>query len=218
MKLFSKRTSFVILILAVVCLISRYVLCYWCGYYQKSFAPIGLQELLAFFGLVLIFASFVTWIVSLIQRQQRIWTTTLLAALFVLWGLKYILPWPHDLILYGLRDGMLRNYGLANMRQFARDIHETPTPTNLPPVFGKIFMHQEDLNPLKMHMGGKYPFVAQCEAVGEFNDIVQIDWGGFENHWGVSIAVDGKRIDPQHLEPGHRIIRASDDIYFTSDY
>jgi hypothetical protein len=48
--------------------------------------------------------------------------------------------------------------------------------------------------------------------------MVHVDWGGFENHWGFSVALDGKRIDPEHLEPSNKIIRASDDIFFISDY
>jgi hypothetical protein len=67
-------------------------------------------------------------------------------------------------------------------------------------------------------MREKYPFVAQCESISEFSNIVYIGWGGFENHWSFFVAVDGKRIDPPHLEQSNRTIRASDDIYFTSDY
>jgi hypothetical protein len=113
---------------------------------------------------------------------------------------------------------MLRNYGVANMRQFARDIHETPTPTNLAPVFGKIFMHQEDLNPLKAHMGGEYPFVAQCESISEGDGVVYVDWGGFENHWSFSVGINGKKIDISNINPRARHIRAADDIVFYSDY
>lgn len=199
---------------------SRYALCYWCGYYQKSFAPIGLQELLAFFGLVLIFASFVTWIVSLIKKQQQVWTTALLAGLFVLWGLKYILPWPHDLILYGLRDGMLRNHKLDDIRHFARDFDQLPhIPMNDVDGQMKLYWNRrmdDDLSKTKLK--DKYPFLANCEAVVESDKKVHVDWGGFENHWGFSVAVDGKRIAPPHLERSNRTIRASDDIYFTSEY
>jgi hypothetical protein len=60
------------------------------------------------------------------SKKERMWTTTLLAGLFVLWGLKSFSPWPHDLILRGTRDGMLRNYGLEDMRNFARDFDKLP--------------------------------------------------------------------------------------------
>jgi hypothetical protein len=216
MKLISKRASLTILVLAVVCLLTRYVLCYWCGYYQKSFVLIYFQELLALFGLILILAALTTWIVSLIQKKQRIWTTALLAGLFALWGLKYVLPWPHDLILYGLRDGMLRNYGLDDIRRFARDFDRLP---NLPEhnlAEPNKFYWNTDL--AKTGLKEKYLFLAQCEAVVEADNIVHIDWGGFENHWGLSVAVDSKGINPPHLVRSNRTIRASDDIYFTSDY
>jgi hypothetical protein len=217
MKLISKQAVIGIFTLAVVCLISRYVLCYWCGYYQESFAPIGLQELFAFFGLVLILAAFITWIVSLIKKQQRIWTTTLLAALFALWGLKYILPWPHDLILYGLRDGMVRNYGPDEMRSFARDFDKLPNiPGNDVTEDMKLYWNgRGEIDLSKTGLKEKYKFLANCEDVVEFDNNVHVDWGGFENHWGFSISIAGKRIDPM---PNRRIIRMSDDIYFTSDY
>jgi hypothetical protein len=220
MKLISKRAVIGIFTLAVVCLISRYVLCYWCGYYQESFAPIGLQELFAFFGLVLILAAFITWIVSLIKKQQRIWTTTLLAALFSLWGLKYILPWPHDLILYGLRDGMLRNYGLDDMRRFARDCNQLPDPpVNDVDWYTKFYWNRrvdDDLSKTKLK--DKYLFLANCEDVVEFDNKVHVDWGGFENHWGFSVEVSGKKIDISDINPQARHIRVADDIVFYSDY
>lgn len=216
MKLISKRASLIVLVLAVGCLIVRYVLCYWCGYCQKSFVPIFWQEFLALFGLVLILVTTVTWIVSLIQMQQRIWTTALLTALLSLWGLKYILPWPHDLILYGLRNGMLRKYGLDDVRHFARDFGQLPNlPQNNPDGHAKFYWNR-DL--AKTGLNEKYPFLANCESVVEWNNMVQVDWGGFENHWGFTTALDGKKIDPEHLEPSNKIIRTSNDIFFTSDY
>lgn len=221
MKLISKRASLIIFVLAVVCLMSRYTLCYWCGYYQKSFAPIFLQEFLAFFGLVLIFISFVTWIVSLIQKQQRVWTTALLAGLFALWGLKYILPWPHDLILYGLRDGMLRNYKLDDMRHFAHDFDKLPilSKNSIPGLADKLYWNRlKDDDLPKTGLKEKYKFLSECEDVVEWTNIVCVEYGGFENHWMFSIAVDGKRIDPPHLDSRNTIIRVSDDIYFQSDY
>jgi hypothetical protein len=219
MKLTSKRASLIIFVLAVVCLISRYALCYWCGYYQKSFAPIGLQELLAFFGLVLIFTSFVTWIVSLIKKQQQVWTTALLAGLFALWGLKYILPWPHDLILHGLRDGMVRNYGLDDIRHFARDFDQlSDIPINDLDGHTKFYWNRFPGDLAKTGLKEKYLFLANCEAVVESDNKVHVDWGGFENHWGFSVAVDGKKIDSKYFVPNARIIRVSDDIVFTSDY
>jgi|GEM_PF-6859894 len=92
MKLSSKRVSLTVLVLAVVCLITRYVLCYWCGYYQKSFTPIGYQVLLALFGLIFYPVLLITWIFSMLQRKHRLWTTAMLAGLLTLWGLKYIMP------------------------------------------------------------------------------------------------------------------------------
>lgn len=216
MKLISKRASLIVLVLAVVCLITRYVLCYWCGYYQKSFAPIFWQELLALLGFILFPVLLIVWIVSLFQRKHRLWTTAMLAGLLAFMSLKYILPWPHDLILYGMRDGMLRNYGLDDIRHFARDFDQHP---NIPEhnLDGHTkFYWNRDL--AKTGLKEKHPFLAQCESIVEWDDRVHVDWGGFENHWGFTVAVNGKRIDPQHLEPNNKLIRVSDDIFFQSDY
>ena len=221
MELISKRSCFVVFALAILCLISRYILCYTCGYYQESFSPISLQELLAFLGLVLIFVTFVIWIVSLVRKRQQHLATTLLVSLFVLGGLKYVIPWPHDLIIYGLRAGMMQNYGLNEMRRFARDFDKLPKiPNNDVNGHMKLYWNRLKNDDLpKTGLKQKYPFLANCEAVVEWDDnVVHVEWGGFENHWGFSVSVDGKRIDRPHLEPRNRIDRVSDDVFFTSDY
>jgi hypothetical protein len=182
MKLISKRASLIVLVLAAICLMTRYVLCYWCGYYQKSFAPIFWQELFALLGFILFLILSIVWIISLLQRKHRLWITTMLAGLLAFMGLKFILPQPHDLILYEMRDGMLRNYELDDMRHFARDIDELTLPSTI--LAGtRIFMHQ-DLDSVKTRLNEKYPFLAQCESIAETDGVVNVDWGGFENHWG----------------------------------
>jgi hypothetical protein len=215
MTLISKRAFLIVLVPAVVCLMARYALCYWCGYDQRSWAPIFFQELLALFGFILTLIALVAWIVSYINGQQFAWTTALLTSLFAM----YFLPSPHDLILYGLRTGMLRNYGLDSMRQFARDFDKLPyIPQNNLDGRTKFYWARpnEDLD--KTQLKDKYPFLVNCESVVEWDNRVSADWGGFENHWQIFVATDGKRIDPEHLEPRNRIIRVGDDIYFMSDY
>ena len=140
----------------------------------------------------------------------------MLAGLFALWGLKCVLPWPHDLILPAMRDGMLRNYGLDGIRHFAHDFDQLPNipEHNLPGLTQKFYWNA-DL--AKTGLKEKYPFLARCEAIVDADNKVHVDWGGFENHWGFSVSVNGKRIDP-YLEPSNKIIRVSDDIYFKSDY
>lgn len=174
------------------------------------------QGLLAFLGFCLILVTLATWIVSLIQKQQRVWTTAVLAGLIVLWGLKYVLPRPPDLILYGLRDGMLRNYGLDEMRHFARDFDKLPKiPDNDVGEHTKLYWNITDLP--KTGLKERCAFLAQCEAVVERDNIVYVDWGGFNYYCGVCVSVNGKRIDP-HPQYKARTVRASDDIYFSFDY
>jgi hypothetical protein len=215
MKPISKRASLLVLVLAIVCRMARYALCYWCGYYQKSWAPIGWQEILALLGFVFFLVLLILWLVSLFQRKQRAWTTAMLAGLLVLMAIKYVMPSPHDLILKGMNDGMLRNYKIDDMRRFAHDFDQLPRLPDTLEIY-KQFYWNEDLN--KTNLKEKYPFLATCEACMKWDNRVHVDWGGFENHWGFTVAVDGKRIDPQHLEPDNKIIRVSDDIFFQSDY
>jgi hypothetical protein len=171
--------------------------------------------LLALFGLIFYPVLLITWIFSLLQRKHRLWTTAMLAVLLTLLGLKYIMPWPHDLILYGMRDGMFRNYNLEDMRHFARDFDQLPRLPHTLKTF-KLSYRNSDL--AKTGLKEKYPFLAWCEGIFERDDVVYVFWGGFENHWGFSVAVNGKRIDTQNLAPSAKIIRVSDDVFFNSDY
>ena len=201
----------------------QYVLCYWCGYYQKSFSPILWVELLALFGFILFLAALITWGVSLFQRKQRLWTTAVLAGLLSLWMLEYIIPSPHDLILHGMRDGMLRNYSLDDIRHFARDFDHLPDiPNNTVNGLTKFYWNRRmDDDLAKTKLKDKYPFLANCEAVVESDNIVHVNWGGFENHWGFSVAIDGKRIDPNprnFWSSDYKTIRISDDVFLQSDY
>jgi len=199
---------------------TRYALCYWCGYDQRSWSPIGFQGLLALFGFMLLPVLLIVWIVSLFQKQQRLWTTGMLVGLLALMGLKYILPWPHDLILYGMRDGMLRHYNLDYMRRFARDFDQLPNiPENNLDGKTKFYWNRGKNSDLdRTGLKEKYPFLANCEDVVERDNRVSVDWGGFENHWGFTVAAKGNKIDPQYLEPNNKIIRVSDDIFLKSDY
>ena len=215
MKLISRRASLMVLVLAVGFLITRHALCYWCGYYQKSFTPIFYQELLALLGFILFLILLIICIVSLIQKKQRLWTTAMLVGLLAFMGLKYMVPWPHDLILYGMRDGMMRNYNLDDIRHFARDFDRLPRLPNTLESF-KLYYWNQDLE--KTGLKEKYPFLAKCEAVVERDNRVEVSWGGFENHWGFAVAANDRRIDPQGLGSMNKIIRVSDDIFFQSDY
>ena len=216
MKLVFKRASLVVLVLAIVCQMVQYVLCYWCGYYQKSFSPILWVELLALFGFILFLAALITWGVSLFQRKQRLWTTAVLVGLLSLW----MLPSSHDLILHGMRDGMLRNYSLDDVRHFAHDIEHLSSSSVSLVAGERIFMHQ-DLDLAKIRLKEKYPFLTWCMCIAERTNVVSVEWGGFENHWGFTVAIDGKRIDPNprnFWSPDHKTIRISDDIFLQSDY
>lgn len=219
--IFSRQASFIVFVLAIVCLMPQYNLYYSCGYHQKSINSILRQELLALLGLAFSFLFlFIIWIGSLFRRKHRFWTTAMLIGLLAFMELKSKLPKPHDWILHGMRDGMLRNYGLDDMRHFARDFNQLPDiPENDVDGHTKFYWNRlvnDDL--AKTGLKEKYLFLANCEDVIERDGIVHVDWGGFENHWGFFVAVDGKKIDTQHWDPDARIIRVSNDVVFFSDY
>jgi hypothetical protein len=209
---FSKQAPIIIFFLALICLMTRYVLCYLSGYYHFTALTLDLEALSALLGFILFPILLIVWIVSLFRRKHRLWTTAMLAGMLVFMGLKYILPPPDDLILYGMRDGMLRNYGLEDMRHFARDFDQLPCLPNTLGVY-KLYYWNKDL--AKTGLKEKYPFLAQCECISEADNEVSVVWS---RYWRLIVAVNGKkRIDPKHLETSLKIIRASDDIVFASE-
>jgi hypothetical protein len=123
MKLNCKQTSLFILILAVIILILQYVLCYWAGYFEKSYIPITIWRILGMVGFSLLFVQLFIWIFSLIRRNHRLWTTVMLFSLLAFKWFEWFedkLPPTTNLILYGMRDRILRDYGLDALRHFAR--------------------------------------------------------------------------------------------------
>src|SRR5580693_8864817 len=97
------RLSLIIFALAVTCLFTRYILCYLCGYYQTSFSLMGWNYLLAMSGMFLLLVLLIVWIASLFCREECLWTTVIFLALLLIAMLKFVIPWPHDVLLYGLK-------------------------------------------------------------------------------------------------------------------
>lgn len=115
---------------------------------------------------------------------------------------------------------MLKNYSPDEIRSFARDFDKLPKiPGNDVTEDMKLYWNRRgEIDLSKTGLKEKYKFLANCECVVEWTNIVCVEYGGFENHWGFTVAIDGKRIEPSHLNSNSRIIRASNDIYFFSDY
>jgi hypothetical protein len=131
---------------------------YWFGYYQESLSPViwsAVLELVEF----LIFPPvlLITWIISMILRKHRLWTTAMLIGLLALIGFQFtILPPSHHLIVYSMRDRVMRDYSLDDLRHFAREVDQLPRLPGNEAGPTKSFRGRElDKSGLKE----KYPFL-----------------------------------------------------------
>lgn len=209
----------IVFILGVIVLLTRYILCYSCGYYQTSFTPMGYNYLLALFGLFLFLALFVVWIESLFRRQQRVWTTIAFAGLLALACLKYLTFWPHDMVRYGLRNGMLQHYGVDEMRRFAADFEKLPRRPDTISGYDKFYDNRPGVDELVgTGLKEKYPFLVRCEFMRKIGNTVCVNWGGFDNHWGFCVTTDGKPSEPNTGWASGKSLFVGDDIYFFSEY
>ena len=216
-----KLMSITVLTLAVICLALRYVLNYCFGFYG-SYEPFDYAILLYLAGDILLLALSITWIVSLAQKKNRLWTSGMLAGLLVLNGVEYAIPSPSDLIIYGLRDRTIRDFSLNTLRQFAHDFDELPRLLTASPGPAKTYMN-EDLP--KTDLIEKYYFLTWLKGPGGFkgpsyvaetDGVVDVRWGGvLGGHYGFSVSIDGKRISP--IKSNAQILRVSDDIFFVRE-
>jgi hypothetical protein len=219
-----KLTSLIALVLVVICLMTDYVLNYWYGYYEVSLRPIVwsvILELTEFilFPIILFPVLLIICIISLFKKKHRLWTTAMLVGFLALMGLilERAIPHPRILVMYGMRERIMRDYSLDDLRHLARDVDQLPHSPNDPPGRDKGFMSEElDKTGLK----GKYPFLSWGKThsfegpsyIAETDGVVDVRWGGIPSgHWGFSVSVNGKRAEP---EPGTKILRVSDDIFF----
>lgn len=210
-----------LLILMGICLVSRYALNYWLGYYEQSYLPLVWQLLLGLIGFVVALYLLFIWIISLVRRNQRLWTTGMLVVLLVLVGIEWILP-PRDMITYGLRDRLARDYSLEELRRFTKDIDQTLPQSYQIPGGSKTF-NGEDL--AKTGLKEKYPFLSWIKEthsegpayVSEKGGVVNVRWGSsFLGRWGFSVAVNAGKLDLPS-EPGTKALRLSDDIIVVSE-
>jgi hypothetical protein len=220
MKLNCKQTSLFILILAIICLILQYFLCYWVGYFEKSYAPITIWRILGMVGFSLLFVQLFIWIFSLIRGNHRLWTTIMLISLFAFKWFEWFedkLPPTTNLIVYGMRDRILRDYSLDALRHFALDFDRLPVvPNSLP---GKVYRNEDLTN---TGLKDKYPFIAWIksnghegpEGITEEDGMVHTTWGG-RPYWGFSVAINGANSAKINPSTGSNIkkFRVSDDIY-----
>lgn len=213
-----KLTSLAALILMVGCLLMRYVLSYRLGYYEKSYSALAYQDLLAFFGFIAFVYISIIWIISLFWKKHRLWTTGTMIGLLVLVGLGQLMPHSNDIIVYGLRDRLMHEQNLEDLRRFAQEIDRISRPRDNISGDTKSFM-SEDL--AKTGLKEKYPFLQWVKGpvfngpsyVDERDSVVAVRWGGaLSGHWGFNIAVNGGKLDLP-TEPYTKVLPLSDDIF-----
>ena len=214
-----KLTSLCALVLTVVCLLMTYVLSYWMGYYEKSYSSLTYRDVLV---PVVEFIAFlvivITWIVSLIRKKQRWWTTGTIIGFLALIGLGQLMPHSNNLLVYGLRDRLVHENSLDDLRHFAQDFNQLPRQADNLSGDTKSFM-SEDL--AKSDLKKKYSFLSWVKGavfngpsyVDETDSVVAVRWGGaLSGHWGFNIAVNGGKLDLPS-EPYSKALRLSDDIF-----
>lgn len=215
----TRRATLIILILPIIYLIMRSTVNYCFGYYEMPYSLLQLRVIFGLVGLIVIPLLMITWIVTMIQKKNCLWITVMLIWLLAMAGLACIIPNANELVIYGMRNRIRRDYGLDVLRHFARDFDQLPRlPTNLPGT-GKIYMN------LDLAMTGlqkKYSFLTWMKEPGGFSGpsvvdeadgVVDVAWGGaIAGHWGFSVGINGKKIG--HEGSHTYILRMSDDIYF----
>lgn len=163
------------------------------------------------------------WGIAKIRGQDRAWASRF-TVIFLAWSaLTCFLPRPSQLIAFGLRDRLMKDYGVQQIREFARDFDQLPphNPYSSGPrkIYTRIDLPQTGLTQ-------KYPFLAWMKFsprsmgpsyVAEENGVVAVRWGGaLWGHWGFSVALNRKILDP--VNPAATILKVSDDIYFVREW
>ena len=221
MKLNIRQISAFILILAVICLILECVLCYWVGYFEKSYIPITIWRILRMIGFSLVFIQLFVWISSLIRRINRLWTTIILIFLLAFKWFEAELPSASNLIVYGMRDRIRRDYSLDILRHFALDFDRLPKLQKQDVKYGATESFKEYLNGDLANTGlkDKYPFIAWIknngrsgpEIITEEDGVVSVGWGG-RPEWGFCVGVNG--VKTLSTDSNVKSLRVSDDIYY----
>ena len=218
-----KKTSVVCLILASLLVIFNHAANYWLGYSETEVAFLAIDPIIGLFLEFAIFAYlFFVVILSLFVKPRSRWP---LYSLVAFWP-SVILTWyclglPGPLIARGLRDRVVHDYTLDDLRRFAREVDQAgllkhgdwikyggslELTGQQKEAFARI-----NKNYTFMHMGEE----ARLVNFGEDN-IVSFIWGGaLPGHWGCVISLDGSNNHAHDDSSADtKILRVSDDIYF----
>jgi hypothetical protein len=226
-----KTSSIVCLVLAGLLVILNHAANYWLGYSESSQAGLASDPILgllmecSIFGYLLFLV-----IISVFRKPRGRWP---LYSLIVFWPLVVLIEFsigrPGPLIVHGLRDRVMHDYSLDDLRQFARDVNQGISFKGNPP-FGKWINHgdtselTESEKIVYTRLRQKYPFThwmagpqgrAGPSIASPEDGVVVFEWGGaLPGHWGCSISTKGANNEDGSDVPDTTILHVSDDIYF----
>ena len=223
MKAVSRRSFLIVFGLSVTCLTLRYVGNYFYGYSGMSGFPITLQFISCIVEYLMFPMMLLAWVLAAIRNNDPSWTSRFMVVFLAWSALTCFLPRPSQLIASGLRDRIIKEYGVTKLRQFAHDFDQLPQIAAYDSSSRKIYM-RTDL--LRTGLAQKYPFLAWMKIsprnigpsyIAEKNRVVDVRWGGaLWGHWGFSVALDGKCLDP--VIPAATILKVSDEVYFIREW
>jgi hypothetical protein len=168
------------------------------------------------------------WIFSIFKRRDRLWMTLIITGMLLSCvGINAVMP-PERFLLFGMRNRVVRDYGLGLIRKFANDFDHLP---DIGHQYGEIALPiavktytSEALLPLGMNQ--KYPFLAWVKSrysppgpsyVSEAGNVVSVRWGsGLRGQWGFNVYLRGQKFMPS-TDAETYILLASDDICFITE-
>jgi len=231
-----KTSSIVCLALAGFLVVFNHLSNYWLGYSESKMAFAATDPILGLLVEIGLFACLFCLVMFSLSRKPRSWLP--LGSLFAFWPIviltfvltKTCFGLPGSLIAHGLRDRVMHDYTLEDLRHFARDVSQGISFKSST-GFGKWINHgdtselTETEKRLYAQLKEKYSFLHWMDnekgsggpsILNQGDDgIVNFEWGGPLGHWGCSVSINGAKNEPVP-DPDTTIFRVSDDIYFYS--
>jgi len=217
MKITIKRASLIFLALSVICSVVWYL----SDYFGSTYSPIIVGLVMRLVCGIIIFFQMLVCILALFYKRDGCLAVVVLVLLLGLNVVNDAVPYPDDLIIYGLRDRIMKDYGIESLRRFARDVDKLPPNLKYTEFLPNKIYRAEDVANTKLT--DTYPFLKWYESadlkapnfLSEWDGIVGVSWGG-RPHWGFYVSVNGKAENPpQGLDA--KVLRVSDDIYFVME-
>lgn len=216
-------------VLAALVVIQNHASSYYLGYWET---PTWLALSNKLFGLMAVIVIFMLFILQALWcelvKKKRFWSYI---GLLVFWPVVLVTFWAGKaspeggLIAHGLRDRVMRDVPLEQLREFAKEVEAAglvKTEDLVNPADTSALKHEQKVELVKLVE--KYPFMKWLNDGDRLLGPNLLDYGNpgivnFEwavqnrGHWGCSISVAGGKNEDIPF-PDAKIYRVSDDIYF----